>query len=95
MIVMNYSSLIDAERLAFAKLATEVARRTGGKIVSDVEVIRCSDGLSLICADVGGETVTHGLELPAGAWTPTLVTELARLFRGSAEIAMRQAGGRA
>jgi hypothetical protein len=90
---MNYASLIDAERLAFARLATEAARRTGGRTVSNAEVIRCSGGLSLICADIGGETVTHGLELPPGAWTPALEVELVRLFRGSAEIALRQIGG--
>lgn len=90
---MDYSNLIDAERLAFARLATETARRTGGRTVSNVELIRCSGGLSLICADIGGETATHGLELPPAAWTPPLEAELVRLFRGSAEIALRQIGG--
>lgn len=92
---MSYLSLIDAERLAFAKLATETAHRTGGRTVSNVEVIRCSGGLAFISADIGGETVTHGLELPSNAWTPALEVELAKLFQGSAEIALRQTRGAA
>lgn len=90
---MDYSNLIDAERLAFAKQATETARRTGARTINNVEVIRCSGGLSLICADIGGETITQGMELPLDAWTPALSDELVRLFGGSAEIALRQIGG--
>lgn len=80
----------DAERLAFAKLVTETARRTGVRTVSNVEVIRCSDRLRLICCDVGGECVTHGLELPAAAWTPALQAEVQRMFQVSAQLAVRQ-----
>lgn len=90
---MSCLDLIDAERLAFAKLATETARRTGGLTVSNLELIHCSDSLRLICCDVGGECVTHGLELPANAWTPALEAELLRLFRGSAQLALRQLPG--
>lgn len=90
---MDYLNLINAERLAFARLTNETARRTGGRTINNVEVIRCSGGLSLICADIGGETITKGLELPLAAWVPPLEAELVRLFRGSAEIALRQIGG--
>lgn len=90
---MDYLNLINADRIAFARLTNETARRTGGRTINNVEVIRCDGGLAFICADIGGETATHCLELPPDAWTPALSDELVRLFRGSAEIALRQIGG--
>lgn len=87
---MNYLSLIDAERLAFARLASEAARRTGGRQVTNIEMIHCSDGLALLCADIGGESATQGLELPASAWNPALEAHIKRLFLGSAQLAVQQ-----
>lgn len=89
---MDYSSLIDVERLVFSKLATEAARRTGERSITNLELIHSETGVTFVCCDVGGVCVVHPIELPANAWTPALEAELVRLFRGSAEIALRQIG---
>lgn len=89
---MTILNLIDAERLTFAKLATDTTRRTGARDFSNLSLIRCDGGLALVCVDIGGECVTHGIELPDNAWTPQIESEIERRFRGSLEIAFRQVG---
>lgn len=86
-------SQIENDQLHFARLAEEAARRTGDSTVTNPELIRCNDTLHLLCMDVGGETVTHGIELPTNAWTPALEAELIKRFRGSAQLAVRAIGG--
>lgn len=85
-------SLIENEQLQFAAAATAEAKRTGLSAITRVGLIHCSDSLRLIYADVGGETITHGIDLPAKAWTPALEKELIKRFKGSAELAIRHAG---
>lgn len=89
---MSVSDLIDAECLALAKLATDAARHAGVNSFDNLSLTRCDGGLALVCVDVAGECITHGLELPKAAWSPQLETEIERRFRGSLEIAFRQVG---
>ena len=89
---MTIANLIDAECLAFAKLATDAARHAGVNDFDNLSLIRCDGGLALVCVDIGGECVTHGIELPDNAWTPQIESEIERRFRGSLEIAFRQVG---
>lgn len=90
MIAMDYSSLIDVERLAFAKLVTEAARRSGSRAVTDLELIGSGAHTWFVACDIGCECCVHALELPAGAWTPALEGHLLAAFGVSAEIAIRQ-----
>ena len=92
MIDMNLSQ-IENDQLQFARLAEETARRTGDSTITNPKLIRCNDTLRLLCMDVGGETVTHGIELPANAWSPALEAELLKRFQGSAQLAVRAIGG--
>ena len=92
---MTIANLIDAECLALAKLATDAARHAGVNGFDNLSLIRCDGGLALVCVDVAGECITHGLELPEPAWTPQLETEIERRFRGSLEIAFQQLRGAA
>ena len=89
---MNLSQ-IENDQLQFARLAEETARRTGDSTITNPKLIRCNDTLRLLCMDVGGETVTHGIELPANAWSPALEAELLKRFQGSAQLAVRAIGG--
>lgn len=80
---------IESDQLQFAELAKQAARRGGGRTVTNPEMIRCNDTLRLLCMDVGGEAVTHGIELPVKAWTPALEAHLIKNFKGSAELAIQ------
>lgn len=87
---MDYTQLIDAERLRFAKALSEVARRTGSREVKNLEIIYADRCLRFIAADVGGECLVHTIEIPASAYSDELEAQIIKMFQASVDITVRQ-----
>lgn len=84
---------LQADALRFGQACARAARDTGSREIANVELIATGDSnLFFAAADVGSRCITSPVLLE-GTRTPDIEVYILNLFRGAAQIAVRQAGG--